>query len=173
LTGGVDSLNTQFPFVFGPDLSGIGATFNTWNWSPADSVFTGANEYIFSLYAFSSPVESGTWCNSDNDSYFSGYPQTQLTILPNDNPTTFHTEVYLLFKNISSMVHVYSSGFDDTFPFYSAPEGLECTLVAVGVKEGILYSSFVPFTIGHNQSLGFSLTPTTTSNFIDELEALN
>jgi len=68
------------------------------------------------------------------------------------------------------MVHVYGNGTD--FPYYYAPQGFECTLVAVGLKGGKLYSSFVPISINSNQTVPFSLSETTTDIFKAQLKAV-
>jgi hypothetical protein len=130
-----------------------------------------ASSYIFSLYQFSSPLDSGTWCNSDNPYYFGRYTTTSLTIHENDAIQTYGTDVFLLFKNVNSMVHVYRDGTD--FPYQFAPLGLDCTIVAVGVKDKKLYSAFIPITIGNNQTVKFSLNQTTTDDFKAQLNLLN
>ena len=48
------------------------------------------------------------------------------------------------------MVHVYSNG--SNFPYAFAPIGLQCTLVAIGEKDGSLYSCFKPITITNNMT---------------------
>ena len=70
------------------------------------------------------------------------------------------------------MVHVYNYG-TNTFPYLYAPQGLQCTVVAVGVKGGTVYSSFTPITITSNQTVNFSMTATTTAAFESALTALN
>jgi len=130
------------------------------------------SNYIFSLYQFSFPVDSGTWCNSDNPYYFSAYTQTNLTLQESDNPADYSTYVFLIFKGINAMVHVYN-GHLDAFPYSYAPEGLQCTVVAVGVKGGTVYSSFTPITISKNQTVNFTMTATTTAAFKSALSALN
>ncbi|MCD6066329.1 MAG: hypothetical protein K0S33_1155 [Bacteroidetes bacterium] len=183
LTGGIDPPNPQLPFVFNDSIplgftpggpigpAGPGGFASGWILSPADSVITSANNYIFSLYQFSMPADSGTWCNSDNNSYFSAYPQTTLTLIPDEPISEYHTSVYLIFTNISSMVHVYDNGTN--FPYQYAPQGLQCTIVAVGTKEGKLYSSFIPVSIGPNHSQHFSMHLTNSAEFADQLDALN
>ena len=124
------------------------------------------------MYSFSSSNISGTWCNSDNSDYFSNYSQTNLTLHANDNPSDFNTDIFLVFKNVNSMVHVYKTTTTD-FIYNFAPKGLECTMVAVGVKNNKLYSSFIPITIGSNQTVNFSLSVTTTDDFKKALKALD
>lgn len=166
LTGGIDQANLPQAFV-AIDTVGL-----PWTQTNIDSVRTFSQNYIFSLYQYNAPVDSGSWCNSDNSSYFSAYPQTQLTLKTVDSVSVYGTEVFLVFKNISSMVHVYS--YDNvSFPYSYAPQGLQCTVVAVGVKGGQLYSAFVPITISANQIVNFTLSPTTTSTFTTALQALN
>lgn len=165
LTGGIDA--AQAPFIAVDDSAGFG-----WDPSITDSVSILANSYLFSLYQFSNPVDSGTWCNSDNMYYFSAFPQTTLTLHSNNDYAEYHPEVYLLFNNLSSMVHVYYSS-NNNYIYSYAPADRGCTLVAVGVKDGNLFTSFVPITIGVNQTVSFTLTPSTTSDFKTQLAALN
>ena len=143
-------------------------------WTPTapDTVNVFSQNYIFSLYKFNTPVDSGSWCNSDNDSYFAVYPQSTLVLLAKDSVNTYGTEVFLFFKNLSSMVHVYNAGYE-YFPYVYAPQGLQCTAVAIGIKNGKLYSAFVPITIGSNQTVPFTLSLTSTTTFTNQLQALN
>lgn len=139
------------------------------NWTPTTDtttnpqavVFTDANNYIFSLYQFSTPAANGTWCNSDNSDYFKQYTLTDLAINCNDAGFT-QVDVYLVFKTVNCMVHVYES-MPKTYAYNYAPLGLQCTIVAI--KGNTLYSSFTPITIKNNQSVGFSLSATTTEEF--------
>jgi hypothetical protein len=155
-----------------------GDTVNGWVTPPAgsDSLSNSALDisttvYVFSLYQFNTPADSGTWCNSDNSSYFSAYPQTTLTLNPLDSIKDYHTELFLVFNNLNSMVHVYRTGTN--FKYLFAPSGLQCTAVAIGVKNGNLYSSFTPITISSNLTVNFSLSVTTTAAFKSQLNALN
>jgi hypothetical protein len=138
----------------------------------SSSVADSATNYVFSLYSFSAPVDSGTWCNSDNSSYFAAYPQTTITMKGNDSASLYGTAVFLVFHNLNSMVHVYNGGYS-SFPYVFAPVGFQCTVVAVGVdKTGKLYSSFVPITISNNDVVNFSLSATTTAAFETQLAAI-
>jgi hypothetical protein len=146
-------------------------------WVPADTLATvsrdlSLSDYVFSLYSLQSPVDSGTWCNSDNSYFFSAFPQTSLTLQETDSVSKYNTYVFLVFKGLNSMVHVYN-GSGNTFPYAYAPQGLDCTVVAVGVKGGTVYSSFTPITIGSNQTVNFSMSATTTADFEAALAALN
>ena len=134
------------------------------------------SSYIFSLYRFNYPADSGTWCNSDNSTYFTAYPQTTLTLHANDVVDSFKTEVFLVFTGINSMVHVYRSytpANSQDFPYNYAPVGLPCTVVAIGVRNGHLYSSFTPINISNNLTTNFSLNQITTAAFMAQLKALN
>lgn len=142
-----------------------------------DSSFVNPNNtstgYIYSMYNFNSPADSGSWGNSDNSSYFSAYQMVLLTLHASNNPTAFPPDVFLLFNNINSMVHVYHGSGND-FPYQYAPDGLQCTMVAVGVdSNGKLFSSFVPITISGSQTVNFTLSETTADNFKLQLNALN
>ncbi|MBA2613261.1 MAG: hypothetical protein H0U95_14930 [Bacteroidetes bacterium] len=172
-------INVMQPFLQPPDTSMLafiagldtsGGNDMSWYNSPGYTLLTNATNYVFSLYTFNSPVDSGTWCNSDNASFFGAYPQTTLTL--HANQTGYNPDVFLVFKNINSTVHVYK-GTTDNFPYYYAPVGLECTVVAIGVNNGKLYSSFTPITIGANQTFNFNLSETTTESFKTSLKALD
>jgi hypothetical protein len=144
-------------------------------WRPStDSFGFSAGSYVMGLYEFGSPVGDGTWCNSDNPNYFSSYPQTVLTIDPSINPADYNMDVFLVFNNINSMVHVYKdfSGTDN-YPYNYAPVGLQATVVAVGSKDGFIYSSFTPITISANQTVSVSLSKTSKADFKNSLTALN
>ena len=131
--------------------------------------------YVYTLYHFSTPAGSGTWCNSDNSSYFSGYKQTTLTIVPDFIDTAYDMDVYLIFKGMKSMLHVYADGGNTEFQYRYAPKGLSCTVVVVGVKHSDhkLYSSFTPITISENQTVKFNIAPITISDFKSNLTALD
>ena len=167
LSGGLDTLNKQIPFVMVNDSVGRG-----WETTPADSIINSTQSYVFKLYQFGSPVDSGTWCNSDNTSYFSAYTLTNLILHPNDSVNEYATTVFLVFSKLSSMVHVYYD-FYSAFPYSYAPQGLSCTLVALGVKNGTLYSSFVPITKTANETVSFTLSKTNTNDFKNQLKALD
>jgi hypothetical protein len=167
LTGPLDQAMKAFVV---PDTTGMGASAG-WNPSTSDSVLVHVTDYVFNLYKFGMPVDSGSWCNSDNSVFFSQYNQTQLNIIPNDDPNSYQPDVFLVFKNVAAMVHVYRKVLG--YPYFFAPIGLSCTVVAVGEKDGVLYSSFTPITITANQSLHFTLSQTTSSVFKTQLSALN
>ena len=161
----------MLPFL-GVKDSANGVNWNRDNVGVNFSVEPSLSGYIFTLYNFSNPLDSGTWCNSDNPHYFSAYPSTALTLHGNDDVLAFNTDVFLVFKNINSMIHVYR-GTENDFPYLYAPEGLECTVVALGVKDGKIFSAFVPITIGSNQTVNFTLSETTTDDFKAQLNLLN
>ncbi len=106
--------------------------------SPSNQVGFTATSYVYSFYQFSSPLDSGSWCNSDNPGFFAGSQNATLTFRPINNSVLFGTDVFLIFNDINAMVHVYKQG--NVFKYDYAPQGSQCTMVAVGVKDGILYS---------------------------------
>jgi outer membrane protein assembly factor BamB len=173
LTGGLDAGMVPFIDTVSGGMSGIAGFNNQWlPATPLDSLYINATSYVFSLYSFTSPTVVGSWCNSDNSSYFSAYPQTSLTMHTTD--TTYNTDVFLVFTSINAMVHVYQDwSHQQNFPYLYAPTGLQCTVVAVGTKNGNLYSSFTPITIGTNMTVNFTLSPTTSYAFRSQLTALN
>lgn len=166
LTGGFDTINVQQPFILKQDSVAQPI------WAPTNlgTLTNYQSQYVFSLYQFSNPVDSGTWCNSDNASYFNSFPTTTLTLIPSNNTGT-DTDVFLIFKNVNSMVHVYK--VNQNYPYLYAPVGLQCTAVAISELNGKLYSSFVPKTISANQTINLNLTETTTQIFRTAIDALN
>jgi hypothetical protein len=167
---GMDSVNVQEAFVMQMDSGG----FAGWAADTFSSVYGEAQSYVYGLYQFNSPASAGTWCNSDNSSYFSAYPQTSISFVPSDAILDYDTQVFLVFETVHSMVHVYRNWQgNNEFLYDYAPQGLECTMVAFGVKEGKLYSAFKPVTIGPASTFNFSLTETTTVEFKEMLKSLD
>lgn len=167
LTNGTDTVNAMQPFVFFDSLSSSG-----WVPSRGDSVRQTAGSFIYNLYNFNSPVEQGSWCNSDNATFFNAYPQTNLTLQQLDAGAGYGTQVFLIFKNIASTISV-SMDSPGSFPYRYAPQGLECTLVAFEIKDDKLYAAFVPIKITANLKVNFSLSPTTVEQFKSSLRALD
>jgi hypothetical protein len=159
------------PMVRVQDTIGQGQTGLIWAINGIDTVRNSPSGYVFSLYTFQNPPDSGSWCNSDNSSYFSAYTQGTLTLTETDT-AQYGTYVFLVFSGLNSMVHVYN-GAGSAFPYYYAPIGLQCTVVAVGTKGGKLYASFTPITISNNLNVNFSLSPTTTTAFKSSLQQLD
>ncbi len=170
----IDGLPDQAmdPFVF-VDNDTVGQGGGGWWANPNDSIAYTTSSYVFSLYNFSNPADSGTWCNSDNSDYFNSYTLANLTLHPNDNTDTYGTDVFLVFSTVNSMVHVYQDYYGTDFPYLYAPIGLQCTVVAIGAKDGKIYSSFTPITITANQTVNFTLSETTDEAFKAQLNALN
>ncbi len=139
----------------------------------ADSLVNFSSSYLFTLYSFAHPVQRGSWCNSDDPNYFSTFKQTTLTVYPGFNLSDYNQnmDVYLIFKGINSMVHVYSNG--NLFPYNYAPLGLPCTVVAIGVKDNNLWASFTPVSILSNQSVTISVAQTNINDFKKALVALD
>ncbi|HSY75406.1 MAG TPA: hypothetical protein VK890_01040, partial [Bacteroidia bacterium] len=168
--------NMMQAFKLSPDTGG--SFFGGWQPAPRpDTVTTSLSGYVFSLYNFCYPADSGAWCNSDNSSYFSAYTQTVFTIQTTDdslnNNYVGNVDVFLLFNGINSMVHVYG-GATNTFPYNYAPLGLQCTVVAIETRaNGQLRSAFVPTTITANGTVNFNCTNTTTANFKTQLSTYN
>lgn len=168
MDGTIDTAMTAFAGI--PDTTSTTGGI-TWASDPDMTVAYGISSYIYTMSAFSMPTFNGTWGNSDNGSYFSAFTQTLLTITPNDNPSDYYTDVFLVFSGVNTVLHIYQSGTN--FLYYFAPIGQQCTIVAFGVKDGKLYSSFTPITISPSQTVNFTLTETTDTDFKTQLNALN
>ncbi|MBK7667501.1 MAG: hypothetical protein IPJ32_09300 [Sphingobacteriaceae bacterium] len=133
-----------------------------WYTDGSYTLLANTTKYIFDMYSFNTPVANGSWCNSDNPYYFTMYPQTTLTAAQTGTFSGL-VDVFLVFKNVTSMVHVYKSGAN--YPYNFAPVGLPCSVVAVGVNGGKLYSSISTITISTTQTVNFSMTETTSTDF--------
>jgi len=143
-------------------------------WFPnIDTLTITALNYIYDFYRFNSPLGSGSWLNTDNPTFFSAYSQTPIVLHPLDSFSSYKMEVYLLFKAVNTVVHIYYDNGNNGFNYPYAPLGTECTAVSFGVKDGKLYASFTPMVISDNLSLDFSLSETTTEAFKANLESLN
>ncbi len=162
------------PFVLAPATGSVNAN-PVWANNSQDTVNPNqiVDAYMFTLNQYDSTQSSGTWCNSDVSSYFSAYSQTNLIINPSIDITGYDINIFLVFTDINSMVHVYQSNNSNNFPYNYAPVGLKCNVVAVAAKGGNLYSSFTPITISANQTVNFNLTETTTTAFKTALKALD
>lgn len=152
-------------------------TANGWEFpdSAQGQVSCTAANYIYSLYQFANPSDSGTWCNSDNCAYFSAYPQTNFTVTATNNEN-LAPEVYLAFTGINSMVHVYpdwNNPGSHAYPYAFAPQGLPCTVVAIAEKNGQLYASFTPATIGSNQTVNVPLNLISEEELKKAIDALD
>jgi hypothetical protein len=169
----LDSSMNAFNFV-APDTNSFPAQ-QAWAPSATDTVNLLANNYIYSLYNFSSPIDSGTWCNSDNSTYFASYPQTSLTFQPTDDISVYGTNVFLVFPGINAMVHVYQDymGGTSNFIYSYAPQGLNCTMIAIGVKGLKLYYAKKDITITSNLSTSFTLTEISNDDLISLINSLN
>ena len=158
----------MIPFIAIPDSLNGGVT---WWQNPNDSINYAASNYIYTMYNFNNPADSGTWCNSDNSSYFSSYTQTSLGISTADT-ASYNREVFLVFSSVNSMVHCYQTS-STNYDYSYAPIGLTCTIVAIEVKYGKIYSSFTPVTISAGLTVNFPMTETTDVAFKAQLNALN
>jgi hypothetical protein len=173
----VEMPRTQDTIDMSP-LVGIDTVINNENWmfwvsDPFVDSFQTATSYIYQLYNYDFGVltDSGSWCNSDNSSYFDAYPQTPLHVNVEQSDTN-DTEVYLFFTTVNSMVHVYQIWTPGFFPYDYAPLGFQCIIVAVQVKNEKLYASFQPFVIGSDTSVTLFPQQTTIAAFEAQLDAL-
>ncbi|HSY75407.1 MAG TPA: hypothetical protein VK890_01045 [Bacteroidia bacterium] len=158
-------------------------TMGTMNWAidsaTSNIVKDTLARYMLSVHAFDYPVDSGTWCNTDRS--FSGYTQTSFTAQTTDDSINSGRLssccVFFLFKGVNSIIYCEYSQYSGTttiFPYNYAPLGYQCTIVAVEVrKNGQLRCAFVPTTITTNGTVNFNCTPTTTADFITELNTYN
>jgi len=137
----------------------------------SDSLNYLAESYVFSIYQLLVNSGKGTWCNSDNSSFFASYKQTELNIISDFTPDEYDMSTYLIFKNINSMIYFENTSGKVTYPY--APIGLSCTIVVVGTKGGNLYSSFTDITISANQTVHIPISATNANDFKTKLKSLD
>ncbi len=137
---------------------------------PVDSLTYSLQNYVFKLYQLCSPLDSGTWTNCDH--CFANYTQTSLTLHGTDDVNTYSTNVFITFKDVNTNVSIYGYT-NNNFDYSYAPLTYRGTVVAWGIKDHKLYSSFTPITIGANQTVNFTLTETTTDKFKAAVTALD
>ncbi len=159
-----EPLDTMFEYA-GYDSSGIfvwGQVQNPQTWLPIPATPTN-NGYQLN-------TTSLNWINCDRPIF--SEPWVKFTMNANDPPEEYSTDVYLFFPG-NTMIHVYRLGITD-FVNYFTPCNTDFTAVAIGFKNGQLYSSFIPITSGTvDYNISFSLTPTTEAILTQALEDLN
>ena len=152
-------------------IPGVANVPNGWVISGSDAISFSPSSYVFSLYEFNTPASAGTWCNSDNPTYFSAFTQTSLSIVNNES---YAIEVFLVFKNENSMVHVYYSGDTWHNNYDYAPVGKECTVVAMGYDtDGKLKACFKPITITDNSTVSLDFSTISEDDFKTKVKALD
>jgi hypothetical protein len=161
----------MLPMILPQDTAQAGQGNNQgWVVNQNNNVTVSGSSYIFSLYQFGNPLSAGTWCNSDNPYYFSAFTQTSLTVHCNRN---YSPDVFLLFNDENSMIHVYNFSGGDDWVYSYAPIGKECTVVVLGYINGKLAASFTPLTIIANTDLTVELTEMSEEDFQARVKALN
>lgn len=164
------------PNTFGlpsdPNMEAFTAQMNPFSWSPATtaSVVDSVSNQLF-IGQLLNPLDSGTWYNCDDVTLFDAYQQTKLSLNQHDAPYLYGTQVFLVFDEINTVLELDNAGNDFKFDF--APVGLSCMAVALGVKDGILYSSIVPITIAPNQTKTFTMNPVSEEMLTAQLQLLD
>jgi hypothetical protein len=169
-----DSGMMPFVYVFDPLVSSSNFWYNvqdTLNLIPDVKLGLNAISYVMELF---NSMSFGTWVNCDNGEYFNNFNRVPVNLHLTQPVDSFGTMVSLVFRDQNSVVSLYSNSVDpDEFSYQFAPEGVSCTAVAFGVKNGKLYSSFTPFQISNNYSVNISMEQTTRNEFKYKLEQLN
>ncbi len=166
-----DTLGAAKPFIISP-LDSIPQNGNAWAPSTQDTLLTTATSYVWNGYTMGGTFgDSGVWINSDQN--FSGVTNYgTVTAATTDSQSVYNTYVFIVFK-IKAMMHVYYNYNNNNFPDPYTPLRYSATVVAVGVKNGTLYSSFTPITTSNGLNVNFTLQPTTTAAFETTLNTLN
>ncbi len=132
-----------------------------------DSTVNGgwADYYYFDLYG---ALNLG-WINCD---YFYNDPNplTSLTVTPNNRHDNTNTQVWLHIATANSLM---GTGWNGTsFITSNIPETISVTIVALSEIGGNYFSSFTPITVSNNHVENITLSPTTTSQFLTDVNNL-
>jgi len=151
-----------------------------WGWNvaqgdnimPLSDTIGNAIGYIYTIYYFQNPI-NGSWLNSDCDLPM-GTVFTTLSMHPSFSSSDFdEVEMFFILSDVRSTAHLYKDYNSGDFIYNHAPFGYNATVVALGLKDGNLYSSFTPVTITNNLTVDFGLQQTTDVQFKAAIEALN
>ena len=132
-----------------------------------DSTVNGgwADYYYFDLYG---ALNLG-WINCD---YFYNDPNplTSLTVTPNNRHDNTNTQVWLHIATANSLM---GTGWNGTsFITSNIPETISVTIVALSEIGGNYFSSFTPITVSNYHVENITLSPTTTSQFLTDVNNL-
>ncbi|HYV95790.1 MAG TPA: hypothetical protein VE978_28725 [Chitinophagales bacterium] len=171
------SYSAQLPTAI-PDytMNAFVNSTNGLNWSKIDSVppdssgYGPDNFYSQIFIEATSYLYNSNWLGWINcDTWFGPlFPVIQANSTLNNSD--YETVCYLILRD-NAAIQLYASSasaFNNNAPMDSSG-----TLVALGVKDSILYSAFVPFTVTNNLQMSFTLQPTTTDEFKAALDLLN
>ena len=147
------------PAVAPPDSMNLfiaTANMAEFTWVPAPG--TGWSNTIFTTpTGYQISTDTLTWINCDQPIFSN--PWLILDMHANDNPVDYNTDVFLFFPN-KSVIHLYQNNNND-FRNYYTPKNSTMTAVAIGLKNGKLYSAFVPVTATNsNLTVNFTLQET-------------
>lgn len=163
------------PAVTGPIdpgmVSFVAQQSSGWLLAPNNTVTLDTAAFFNYIYQMAGLDSGSTWCNSDNSAFFAAYTQTAITLHATTDMAANPISVFLVFQSVNSVIHVYGNGID--FPYSYAPVGLPCSVVATCIKDGKIYYSITPFTVGANMTVNFSLQEVTEAEYLSHLNALN
>lgn len=146
-----------------------------WNSCTSCTLLVSNQSYIYystywNIFFNNTQYLGAMWINCDHP--INGTSFSTFTAHANDNPSYYQTKFYIWLSGMKGIVSLYNLA-NNNFYYSYAPLGYQATLIAFGVKDGKLYSSFTPTTIIQNQTVNFTLSETTTEAFKAQLEALN
>lgn len=125
-------------------------------------------------YLFSLPNLYFNWLNCD--AFYNANPLTNVDVTPQvsgGNGETVDVYVFLVFKNINSMMGIYTS-ISNIFTAYNIPVGMQTSVVAIGVGRVTKESYFgkTSITVSQSQTVSLNMVPTTADQIIIELQNL-
>jgi len=126
--------------------------------------------YNLQMSEFSSPLSNGTWVNCDHPHFPSSQPQSQFKVKVGNAFSS--PQVYLVFKSSKTVVPIYMDQ-TSTFVYAYAPINYDCTVIAINLRDGKLYSAIAPTKIAADQTFNVDLKQTTTEDFKTALKSLN
>ena len=162
----------MLPYIIAPSDS-----LNNTNWVMADTstindtVAWGiVNVYAKIYFEASSYIWSSNWLGWSNcDHIYPGVNNAPITFSSTDSLNA-SLQTFLVFEDNSAII-LYQ--VNNQLKYENAPEGYKGVMVALSLKDSGLYAAFVPFTVSDGLQANFTLQPTTTEDFMADLDALN
>ncbi len=154
------SLNWQSPEAFNDSIILIDDTTN----------FDSTN-YVYPTYYYFN-IDGLNWINCDYF-YDSPGPFTDIEVVVPPAFSGANCEVFVSFDGLNSVAGLADYDVNHSFEAYSNfPQGLNVHIVAIANINGQYYSAFVPATLSANFSTNITLTATTMSQIIADVNAL-
>jgi hypothetical protein len=156
-TGSADS--SQFNWTVVPDVinSQTGGTDTSWTNDTTSYFYYDPSRYIFTVTTLG-------WINCDK--FYNAPSTTDISIVCSGIEPTQDTRVYIIFKNINSVVSVWNNSSPNVFNSNNVPVGELVTIIAFSLKDGKEYIGTAEATISANLSTTLQLTEASEAEIV-------